>query len=56
MASTSCRGDAARAVLTPRTTPAKKGSAKNRSSDSEITRATVSVRRVTRERAARFGT
>ncbi len=44
------------AALIPRTTPAKKGSPKIRSSDSAITRATVSVRRVTSVRAAELGT
>ena len=40
----------------PRTMPAKNGSPKTRSSDSETTRATESVRWVTRARAARLGT
>ncbi len=40
----------------PRITPAKKGSPKTRSSDSAITRATASVRWVTRARAAGLGT
>ena len=40
----------------PRMIPAKKGSPKTRSSDSAMTRATASVRRVTSARAAAFGT
>ncbi len=40
----------------PRTTAAKYGSAKNRSSDSDTTSATESVRWVTSVRAARLGT
>ena len=40
----------------PRTVAAKNGSPKSRSPDSLTTRATVSVRRVTSERAARLGT
>ena len=46
----------AEGVPTPRTTPAKNGSPKTRSSDSAMTSATASVRWVTRVRAARFGT
>ncbi len=44
------------AVEIPWTMEGKKGSEKTRLSDSETTRAIVSVRRVTRLRAARFGT
>ncbi len=40
----------------PRMMPAKNGSPKTRSSDSAITSATASVRRVTRARALAFGT
>ena len=40
----------------PRTIPAKNGSPKTRSSDSETTSATESVRWVTSARAARLGT
>jgi hypothetical protein len=46
----------AMAAVTPRTTPAKNGSAKSRSSDSDTTSAIESVRRVTSDRAARLGT
>ena len=45
-----------RAVPMPRTTPAKNGSPKTRSSDSAMTSATASVRWVTRVRAAWLGT
>ena len=56
MASHSCSGVSSRAALMPRSTPAKNGSPKTRSCDSDTTRATESVRWVTRDRAARLGT
>ena len=56
MASHICSGVSISAELMPRSTPAKNGSPKTRSCDSETTSATESVRWVTRERAARLGT
>ncbi|KON73991.1 hypothetical protein M768_07755 [Cellulosimicrobium cellulans F16] len=43
------------AALTPRIVPARNGSVRMRSSGSGTTSAIESVRRVTRERAARLG-
>src|SRR5690606_24002665 len=56
IASHSCNEVSNSPELIPRTMPAKNGSPNTRSSDSETTSATESVRRVTSERAARLGT
>src|SRR5690606_411756 len=56
IASHSCNEVSSSPELIPRTMPAKNGSPNTRSSDSETTSATESVRRVTSERAARLGT
>ena len=55
-ASQSCNGVSASIEEMPRMMPAKNGSPNSRSSDSEMTSATESVRWVTRARAARLGT
>ncbi|GAA3149484.1 hypothetical protein GCM10020001_086120 [Nonomuraea salmonea] len=52
----SCNPVSASAEPMPRIVPAKYGSSKTRNWDSDTTSATVSVRRVTKARAARLGT
>ena len=56
IASHSCMFVSVSAELIARTMRAKNGSPKTRSSDSDTTSATASLRRVTSARAARFGT
>jgi hypothetical protein len=56
MLNTSCTSCPASAACAPRSTRAKCGSAKNRSSGSATTKAIESLRRVISERAARLVT